>query len=79
MILTIKLNLTIDTQSKTSKYANSFVAYCISPIKLLMIFSLRDEILFVAPINQNNSAFLMGTTETFAEHAYCLVSTLPAD
>jgi len=44
-----------------------------------MVFLLDSQQLFVAPINQNNSAFLNGTTETFTEHMCCSTSTLLAE
>jgi hypothetical protein len=51
----------------------------ISTKELAMIFLLDGERLFMAPIDENNSAFLAGTTEVFTEHAHRSISTLPAD
>ena len=51
----------------------------ISSNELAMKFSLGGEQLFVAAINLNNSAYLTGNTEIFAEHAHRSISTLPAD
>lgn len=51
----------------------------ISATELAIKFSLNGEQLFVAPINPDNSAFLVGDTETFTEHAHRLISTLPPD
>ena len=51
----------------------------ISTKELAMIFLLDGERLFMAPIDENNSAFLTGTTEVFTEHAHRSISTLPAD
>ena len=55
------------------------IAVHISPEELTMIFSLGSIRLFVAPIDENNAAFLAGTTEEFEEHAHRSISTLPAD
>ena len=51
----------------------------ICPTEQGMIFLLDGQRLFVAPINQNNLAFLNGMTEIFTEHVHCSISTLPAD
>jgi len=49
----------------------------ISANKCTMIFSIAGEPLFVAPINDNNAAFLSGSTEEIMEHAHRSISTLP--
>ena len=44
-----------------------------------MIFSINGERLFEAPINENNAAFLAGSTVPIAEQANRSISTLPLD
>ena len=51
----------------------------ISSAECTMVFSINGEQLFVAQINQDNSAFLTGTMTTFTEQAHHLISTLPVD
>ena len=51
----------------------------ISSTECTMVFSINGEQLFVAQINQDNSAFLTGTMITFTEQAHHLISTLPVD
>ena len=51
----------------------------ISPIELTMAFSIGNKQLFVASINEDNSAFLAGSTVMFTEHTHHSTSTLPAD
>jgi len=51
----------------------------ISSLDHAMLFSINGERLFIAPINEDNTALLSGTTQVFTEHAHRTISTLPAD